>query len=49
MTRAQETGSEKLAALLFLAFAAMAKKDGHYLLYYGGADRYVGVAEATLK
>jgi predicted GH43/DUF377 family glycosyl hydrolase len=27
----------------------MAKNDGHYLLYYGGADKYVGVAEATLK
>ena len=24
----------------------LAKKDGHYLLYYGGADKYVGVAEA---
>jgi beta-1,2-mannosidase len=27
----------------------MAEKDGRYLLYYGGADKYVGVAEATLK
>jgi predicted GH43/DUF377 family glycosyl hydrolase len=27
----------------------LVQKDGRYLLYYGGADRYVGVAEATLK
>jgi beta-1,2-mannosidase len=26
----------------------MVKKDDHYLLYYGGADKYVGVAEAEL-
>jgi predicted GH43/DUF377 family glycosyl hydrolase len=26
----------------------MAEKDGRYFLYYGGADKYVGVAEATL-
>jgi len=26
-----------------------AKKDGHYLLYYGGADKYIGVAEARFK
>jgi predicted GH43/DUF377 family glycosyl hydrolase len=27
----------------------MAKKDGRYLLYYGAADKYVGVAEAELR
>jgi len=27
----------------------MAKKDGRYLLYYGAADKYVGVAEAELQ
>jgi predicted GH43/DUF377 family glycosyl hydrolase len=26
----------------------MVKKDDHYLLYYGGADKYVGVVEAQL-
>jgi beta-1,2-mannosidase len=26
----------------------MAKREGHFLLYYGGADKYVGVAEAGL-
>jgi predicted GH43/DUF377 family glycosyl hydrolase len=25
------------------------EKDHHYLLYYGGADKYVGVAEADLR
>ena len=27
----------------------MVKKDNRYLLYYGGADKYVGVAEAELR
>lgn len=27
----------------------MAEKDGRYLLYYGGADKYIGVAETKLK
>lgn len=27
----------------------MVKKNNHYLLYYGGADKYVGVAEAELR
>lgn len=27
----------------------MARKGGAYFLYYGGADKYVGLAEATLK
>ena len=27
----------------------MAEKAGHYLFYYGGADKYIGVAEASLK
>lgn len=27
----------------------MAQNDGHYLLYYGGADKYVGVAETELQ
>ena len=26
----------------------MMKKDDHYLLHYGGADKYVGVAAAGL-
>jgi predicted GH43/DUF377 family glycosyl hydrolase len=25
------------------------QKHDHYLLYYGGADKYVGVAEADLR
>ena len=27
----------------------MVQKGGRYLLYYGGADKYVGVAEADLS
>jgi beta-1,2-mannosidase len=27
----------------------LAEKNGHYLLYYGGADKYVGVATAELN
>jgi predicted GH43/DUF377 family glycosyl hydrolase len=27
----------------------MVQKHDHYLLYYGGADKYVGVAEADLR
>jgi predicted GH43/DUF377 family glycosyl hydrolase len=27
----------------------MAQRGDHYLLYYGGADKYIGVAEAWLK
>jgi predicted GH43/DUF377 family glycosyl hydrolase len=26
----------------------MVEKDSRYLFYYGGADKYVGVAEARL-
>jgi predicted GH43/DUF377 family glycosyl hydrolase len=25
----------------------MVERSGHYYFYYGGADKYVGVAEAT--
>src|SRR5581483_3945201 len=26
----------------------MVRRNGHYLFYYGGADKYVGVAQADL-
>jgi len=47
---APEKDWEKLGQVPNVVFVeGMAKKYGHYLLYYGGADKYVGVAEATLK
>jgi predicted GH43/DUF377 family glycosyl hydrolase len=30
-------------------FEGFAEKDGHSLLYYGDADKFVGVAEDSLK
>jgi len=47
---APEKDWEKLGQVPNVVFVeGMATKDGHYLLYYGGADKYVGVAETTLK
>jgi len=40
---------ERLGQVANVVFVeGMVEKDGRYLLYYGGADKYVGVAEARL-
>ena len=41
---------EKIGQVPNVVFVeGMVKKHGRYLLYYGGADKYVGVAEAELR
>jgi beta-1,2-mannosidase len=41
---------EKLGQVPNVVFVeGMVKKDGRYLFYYGGADKYVGVAEAKFE
>jgi predicted GH43/DUF377 family glycosyl hydrolase len=41
---------EKIGQVPNVVFAeGMVKKNDRYLLYYGGADKYVGVAEAELE
>jgi predicted GH43/DUF377 family glycosyl hydrolase len=41
---------EKIGQVPNVVFVeGMVKKDDHYLLYYGSADKYVGVAEAELR
>ena len=47
---APEKDWEKIGQVPNVVFVeGLAKRDGHYLLYYGGADKYVGVAEADLR
>jgi predicted GH43/DUF377 family glycosyl hydrolase len=41
---------EKIGQVPNVVFVeGMAEKNGRYLFYYGGADKYIGVAEASLK
>jgi predicted GH43/DUF377 family glycosyl hydrolase len=45
-----QEGWEKVGQVPNVVFVeGLVQKGGHYLLYYGGADKYVGVAEADLQ
>ncbi len=47
---APEKDWEKLGQVRNIVFMeGMLRKGERYLLYYGGADKYVGVAEADLS
>lgn len=47
---APERDWEKVGQVPNVVFVeGMAKKASHYLLYYGGADKYIGVAQADLR
>ena len=46
---APEKEWEKVGQVPNVVFVeGMVRREGHYLLYYGGADKYVGVAKASI-
>ena len=47
---APETNWEKVGQVPNVVFVeGMVRQGGRWLFYYGGADKYVGVAEATAR